>query len=121
MENVIPELKNDAIKINDELAPFLLPMPSSQESLIKAAVEFALELDPRQSRRLTQMSILSHHPKLKPLQKKALELRIDEYIRRKRFHTAKDFVQDIIKSLSWREFADQNQMAGKVDKVNMGQ
>lgn len=112
--------KNKAIEIMDGEAPFLQPMPSDDEALIRTIADFALEITPLQNHRLTQLQMLALEPKLRAGEKEKILLFIALFERRKRYHDAKFFIGDALQSLSWRKFVMQGQMEGKVNKTNMG-
>lgn len=122
-------IENKAIQLDEKMAPFLTPMPSDNEQLIRTAVEFSLELSTQQIAVLDKLNNLSidleHLSKVSSdpeviyhcaTESEKLQNKIRDYKQGKRFHKAKEFVGDLIHSISWYAFAAAREMEGKVAK-----
>lgn len=126
--------KNKALEINDKLAPFLTPMPSDNEQLIRTAVEFSLELTTQQISCLTKLQHLaidlqtlaeSLHDSnplgsaSRLLESHKVALFVSEYKDGKRFHKAKEFIGDLIASISYYAFAQAGNISANVSKTSV--
>lgn len=126
--------KNKALELNDKLAPFLTPMPSDNEQLIRTAVEFSLELTTQQILCLTKLQhlaidlqTLSHFYEKTDstvsarllLEAQKVTLIVEEYKDGKRFHKAKEFIGDLIASISYYAFAQAGKIQANVTKSSI--
>lgn len=108
---------NKALEIADKMAPFLQPAPSDDEGLIRAAMEFTMQLDPRQLRALNSLLMLSYDPIVPEQQQYMLRKVYESYLKLKRHHKSDIIMDSFIQSLSWRKFVMAGQVQGNVMKT----
>lgn len=107
---------NKAIELADKMGQFLNPMPSDDEGLIRAAMEFTMQLDPGQLLGLTNCLMLANDP-LVPLETRLqlAELR-KSYLTLKRHHKSDIIMSTFIEAISWRKFVKDGNVSGNINK-----
>lgn len=109
-------MENKAIEIADKMAQFLQPAPSDDEGLIRAAMEWTLQVSPRQLFGLSNMYSLAADPLVPVTVREQLLKRADLYLKLKRHHDSGAIMGDFIESLSWRKFVRTGAVTGAVNK-----
>lgn len=118
MDEKTPD-QNLAILLSEKTAEFLQPAESSDAELVRAAVEFTLEISPEQNYILLVLEMLAIDSDVKENERKKIKTFVDNFLSRKRYHDTKHYLVDIIKSLSWRHFVESGYVTGSVSKTEM--
>lgn len=112
-----PILNNNlAIKIAEATGKMLHPMENNDAGLIRAAVDFALDITPDQSDVLYHYNSLANDPAVPEKFQKKWKAKADNFISFKKYDDNKEYIADLIKSLSWRHYVESGVLSGSVNR-----
>lgn len=115
MPNEIDD-KNLAIQLAEQTAAFLQPAEASDAALVRAAVQFSLDITPRQNMILLTLEMLSVDPNVPEKERAKIKIFVSNYLERKQYDDARNYIADLVRSISWRHFAESGFVTGSVNK-----